>query len=167
LKDVGSLNTATEVPFEANAVPALFTSMDDARNVVDSDGYWNHLIIAAYQPLEGDDGDPNSEERVLGSTNPWTQKRSGIFLETIRDRYHHGLNLTSSPAGQVLYQNLFRRDVEGTIAHETAHAPSSFFDDDHAEGGLIGEGAVEIDEKVFEPVTIRRFRNTLSWGVQP
>lgn len=167
LKDVGSLNTATEVPFEANAAPALFTSMDDARNVEDSDGYWNHLIIAAYQPLEGDDGDPNSEERVLGSTNPWIQKRSGIFLETIRDQYTHGLNLTSSPAGQVLYQNLFRRDVEGTIAHETAHAPSSFFDDDHAEGGLIGAGAVEIGEKVFEPVTIRRFRNTLSWGVQP
>ena len=167
LKDVGSLNTSTEVPFEANAVPALLTSMDDARNVEDSDGYWNHLIIAAYQPEVGEDRDPNSEEYTMGTTNPWTPKRSAIYLETIRDQYHLGLNTVASPAVQAQSQAWFKRDVQGCIAHETAHAPSGFLDDDHSEGGLIGAGEVDIDTHVFEPVTVRRFRNTLSWGVQP
>jgi hypothetical protein len=52
--------------------------MDDARNVEDSEGYWNHLIIAAYQAEAGKDRDPNSEEYTMGATNPWTPKRSAI-----------------------------------------------------------------------------------------
>ena len=167
LRDVGSLNTSTEVPFEANAVPTLFTSMDNSRNVEDTDGYWNHLIVAAYQALEGEDRDPNSEEYTMGATNPWTPKRSAIYLETIRDQYHLGLNTTESPAVQALNQVWYRRDVQGCIAHETAHAPSGFFDDHHSEGGLIGAGEVDIDTHVFKPITVRRFRKTLSWGGQP
>ena len=103
----------------------------------------------------------------MGATNPWTPKRSAIYLETIRDQYHLGLNTTESPAVHALNQVWFRRDVQGCIAHETAHAPSGFFDDHHSEGGLIGAGEVDIDTHVFKPITVRRFRKTLSWGGQP
>jgi|GEM_PF-1673868 len=167
LKDVGSLNTDAEIPFNASLDLA---SMGNGRNVGDSNGYWNHLIVSAYQPLTGDDRDPNLEEPVLGTTYSKTPMWSAIFLETIRDANDHRLNIPS--ASQALLdknQKVFRGDVEGTIAHEIAHAPpaSGFFHDDHDEAGLIGQGTVEIDEFVFEPVTVRRFRNTLSWGVAP
>lgn len=173
LKDVGSLNEDAEIPFQVNLDQnSMNASMASVRNVSDSHEYWSHQIVSAYQPVKDADRDPNLESPTYGSTWPDRPRWSVVFLETIRDTRDAGLNFVSQ-ATRIENQEMFRIDVEGTIAHEIAHAPPpsgfffGFFHKDHDEKGLIGEGVVEIKDHVFEPVTIMRFRNTFSWGEKP
>ncbi len=170
LTDVGALNLTTEVPFEDNHVVSLGGllnfSVSSGRDVQDTYGYWNHLVVAAYQPEAWQDGDPSDETPLLGVTIPFAPKYSLIYLEAIRDQY--GLNLISAnPALVASGQEAFVRDVQGCVAHELGHVPSHLLDNEHIELGLMGQGEVDIDAFVFNPITVRRFRKAISWGSAP
>ena len=89
---------------------------------------------------------------------------SAIDLESIRDSFIWGLK---DPNLRTFYQQEFRNDVDGVVAHEIGHAPPKIDGiEHHDEGGLMREGAGPIDDFTFMPHTIKRFRSTKSWSTK-
>ena len=175
--DASAQNPRKLIPFATNENVGPFSPLDDYLDLVDSNGFWAHLVVAAYQ---GDEeyGDPEPDMANGGRTKGITydqrafynigESHSAIFLETIRDQYHDILTSTTlSPLVVSSALERFRNDVYGTVAHEIAHTPPQAFGQDksdHWEGGLLGTGNSEIDTLRFSPVTIQRFRYTGSWN---
>lgn len=91
-----SENPRNAIPFKLNESVGVTSSLDDFQDLEDSEGFWSHLVIAAYQGAYYDDGDPNEE---LGGTSPLLGATvngygplyiqhfcySAIYLEAIRE----------------------------------------------------------------------------------
>jgi hypothetical protein len=78
-----------------------------------------------------------------------------IYLESIREEIHEQRN---SPAFSSVYQTR----IDNVVAHEIGHAGGpGDEDDDHAEGELMGEGAVQGSN--FSAQSLIRFRKTPKW----
>ena len=163
------LNPNNEIDFDANADVGLFTPLDDAKDLVDTDGFWSHLVVAAYQSETPFDRDPDEEEPDLGLTWSIEPQRTAIYLEAIRDIFHMSL-VSSSETVRNLAKEEFVNYVYGVTAHEIGHGPSSLIpiiDDDHSENGLMMAGAASIDKETFRAKTINRFRKAIRWGRIP
>jgi hypothetical protein len=177
--DTVVINATVSVPFILN-VPATYSSLLN-KNVPASNAYWACRVIAAFQQVIGGDGDPYSEGLVDGGTS---HGDSYIFLETIREPFQEGLNVTHPNNSydvnrrvEALNQLPIRR--EEVVAHEIGHNPKNdlthnidgglvSITPDHAEGGLMGEGAVAINasdtvRQNLSALTIYRFRKAKKW----
>lgn len=160
-------NTRPTIPFQINAGQLnLFTSLNDHQDMrgKDRETYWYHFVVMAYQytpgptPIintVGGDNDPNGESGLDGGTigdsvQPYI---SVIFLERLRDSFDG-----SRDDGDLLEK--VNNRIDQVTAHEIGHAPGNGNDEDHAEGGLMGDGA---DGAEFMPATLYRFRSTSQW----
>ena len=160
-------NTRPTIPFQINAGQLnLFTSLNDHQDMrgKDRETYWYHFVVMAYQytpgptPIintVGGDNDPNGETGLDGGTigdsvQPYI---SVIFLERLRDSFDGNRD-----DGDLLEK--VNNRIDQVTAHEIGHAPGNGNDEDHAEGGLMGDGA---DGAEFMPATLYRFRSTSQW----
>ena len=170
------LNPNKEIPFALNAYPAgvgLISIFDDAKDLNDSSLFWAHTLVFGYQPDIDEDGDPNAEsggDPLLGGTPKslfgTSQGYSVIYVESIRDklfRTYPDSTFTNSIAQPVL-QTLLINEIMGVIVHEIGHSPGGHYGGtDHTEGGLMITGAASIENNVFTPATVKRFRNAERW----
>jgi len=148
----GSLNPRTAVPFSLNeSIDSVWgTVLNNSKDVHDSEAFWAHTVVAAYQIEASADGDPNSEETDMGNSEDGVQV-SAVYLEAVREVLRGVLH---HPNAAQLYTNT----VYGCVAHEIGHMPGHKAD--HWEGGLMGEGVVEGD---FSDHTLLRFRKAKRW----
>ena len=121
------------------------------------------MLVAAFQPERDVDGDPDpwigpnnsgpasnpnyDSGFLFGVTHPDSDNASVIFLELQRD-----------------LESVASKDLSHTIAHEIAHSAGTgrSEDADHAEGGLMTEGA-PATENSFTATTLARFRSVQKW----
>jgi hypothetical protein len=85
-----SQNPNSTIPFQSNSDPRKpWTNLDDGKDMLnaDSNEYWYHYVIVAYQPHEGPDNDPVGEALEEGDTVNSGLRifMSAIFLESIRE----------------------------------------------------------------------------------
>jgi hypothetical protein len=188
IEDASALgwNPNQTVNFYLNAPGAgLFGAnvWDGAKDLPSStDKFWTWLVVYGYQPSDpishpidpnAIDGDPDSENRLLGVTP--AQRFGGarfgysvVFAEVVRDSALGGsiaVNL-QLPLVANAYRKTLRDLLLGTTAHEMGHGPSNGSnDEDHAEGGLMQDGAAPISGvgSDFTPKTINRFRERSQW----
>ncbi len=160
------------IPFKLYEDVGVTSSLDNFQDLEDSEGYWSHLVVSAYQRAFNDCNDPVNltGEPTRGITcNAYLFFSMGhfchsaIYLETIRDIYATRL---VDPNRRTFYQQEFRNDVDATVIHEIGHGPPKIDGiEHHDEGGMMREGGGEIDF-TFRPHTIKRFRSTKSWSTQ-
>jgi hypothetical protein len=166
--DASAYNTNNTVPFVLNedlsSSYSFYSNYSDVRQSADlstTATCWEHLVTVAYQPDRPEDDDPGSEGGLNGGTlKPvFLQSFSVIFLETIRDSEDFSLR---NPVMQSVGQTLFLQDVAKVTAHETGHAPGNQTEaQDHAEGGLMSDGA---SGNTFTAPSLLRFRKSQTWN---
>lgn len=138
------------------------SSLNDA---IDTDGddtgaFWNHYVIASYQPHKSKANDPSGAV-TEGATMPtgYGPRYSVIFVETIRD----------AEAGiSDLNIGRFNTRLDEIVAHEIGHVPNdpgSFLPDSlgglsHPETGLMGDGA---PQHHFSAESLKRLRQVYRW----
>lgn len=153
------------IPFRTNESLDRGTSLNDLQDLKDSEGYWAHLVVAAYQPGPDDDGDPVSELKGGSGDKGLTRRAGGIsaiYLETIRDNHTWGLSLLN-PKHRALNQQNVRDDIDETVVHEIGHGtPRVNGIKHHDELGSMQESGGSIVD-TFTPLTINRFRTIKSW----
>lgn len=140
---------------------------DDAKDLTDSPVFWVHTVTIGFQPETSKDGDPNSEEQLLGVTaeHPLTSTAFGysaIYNEAIVE---HAIEYFGLGASSAEKQHLYYLWLLGNAAHETGHAPGKNGEtSDHNEKGLMEKGGDPISGiHSFKPVSILRFRKSSSW----
>lgn len=163
--DTDVVNPNTVVPFERNTMAPLSSGKD----VPDSIKYWAYRVVAAFQPNESEDIDPDAppggELPTLGHCHGGDAL---IFTEIFRDNFKISLR---SP----LIETVLKAKRDSIVAHELGHGPSTgwiwinvgldgwFIDTaDHLEGGLMDAVSNEGDIEFF-PKTLKRFRSTDRW----
>ncbi len=178
------LNPNPTVTFKLNEsaeghTPNVFPDVyNDAIDVQGTEFFWAHAVVFGLQPKASQDGDPESENPLLGGT-PLTLAAGGwrslgysaIYLEPLRERiitqttlerYLYYPEFFFAPVDIVDRQDRHRALKLGTIAHEIGHGPTEGNDDDHDDSGLMrgGGGDISVD---FGPQAIFRFRSTTNW----
>jgi hypothetical protein len=149
------------------------SSLNDAIDTNNDDwgGFWNHYLIASYQPhlreltLNGwvmTSGDPNGAV-IEGATMPpgYGPRYSVIFVETIRDAT---AGISDLDVGE------FNTRLDEVVAHEIGHGPNdpgSFLPDylggnSHPETGLMGHNA---PQHHFSAESLKRFRQAYRWQI--
>ncbi len=146
------LNPRPLVPFSLNEQIDDYwggTVLDDSKDLQDSESFWAHTLVAAYQPEASGDNDPHTEEYDVG--NSYDPRRVGaIYLESLREDTYGAL---TQPGGAAEF---FETMYELT-AHEIGHMPGG--KEDHWEGGLMGDFMTG----EFSDHTLKRFREASSW----
>jgi len=172
-------NTTVRIPFR-RIVDSDNESMLNNGNLQfigkDRPDFWAFSIVFAYQFVEHEDGDPDREGFIEGVTEKslslfnWLGAKgwSVIYLEANRERtFSIFLNnpeaFTGTLTAPVIRAN-YTNAVFGTVAHELGHAPGKHLGaTDHKEGNLMKPEGAQINENVFSPSTILRFRKTNKW----
>jgi hypothetical protein len=149
--------------------PLTFAGVfDDAKDLTDDPLFWAHTVTFGFQPLPAEDGDPNTDDFVVGVTPeaPGTDTAFGysvVYKESIAD---FAIEYRAGASGDLArHQSACYEWLLGVCAHEIGHAPGAHsIAADHAEGRLMGEGGGQIlGPESFKPVTLRRFRTATSW----
>jgi uncharacterized repeat protein (TIGR01451 family) len=148
------------IPFALNNDSAKY--LGAAKDLKDEPWFWTQTLVAAYQPADKEDCDPDGVREVGGhlyfakegeesnwAVFGWTFDKgpdlSAIYLETVRDCYPGGLNAL----------NL-------VVSHETGHGPGLV--DDHPENRLMAAGG---QEPTFNEISLERLRKTSRWYGPP
>jgi len=178
-------NPNQTIPFKLHAPVDTASSgsvFNEAKDLTDSDAFWAFTVTFGYQPATNilgsvQDGDPDTEARLLGGTPKsrwlWSYASKGfaaIFVETIRDYVFRDLRSAADKEKiktNVLFQKNFRNRMYnwllGIIVHEIGHSPGGQTESgDHEESGIMKEEGDSIDGG-FTPGTIKRFRDTKNW----
>ena len=173
------LNANKRVPFKRNAGIGLTGSPFDQGNLqlkgTDKPEFWAYSVVLAYQPGLGDDGDPDTEEPLLGF-NPDDYALTTakgfcvVWLEAVRDK-EWSLNQSQIQEGGFsdnrapTYEQAYLGRLYGVIAHEIGHAPGTGITSvlDHSEQGLMAKGAARVREEIFTAQTVDRFRSASKW----
>lgn len=172
------LNLTQTIPFRRNSEIGRLNSPFDAGNLdlkgKDRPEFWAYSVVIGYEPSTSEDGEPDSEEVLLGiCSDDWKPSTlSGFavaYIEGNRDKAW-GLNRTDVQLNEIgfvnafaaTYQDFFLNRLYGTIAHEIGHSPGGSLID-HWEGGLMKVGGDPIDQNVFAGKSIARFRAASKW----
>jgi hypothetical protein len=154
-----------------NLITGNTSSFPSAKDLQDSQFFWERTVVFGYQPEIAYDHDPDGEYGFYKGNSPavtLTFKSLGytaIFLENIRESTmaQCGLTPLSSQGAIDVYKTLYLEDLYGVCAHEIGHCVGRKSESsDHGEGGLMQSGADDIKTN-FKPVTIIRFRKAKSW----
>jgi len=122
-------NTNRTIPFYLNkdVFDFLFSGVfDDAQDIHDSSLFWAHTVTMGYQPDSSEDGDPDTELPVYGTTpetpGTWTAHGySAIYEEAIRERAWKDRQVnTFAPSFYGDLEFEYYGWLLGTIAHEVA-----------------------------------------------
>ncbi len=159
-------NPTKTIPFKLYTSVASRVLYDSSlNNAIDTDGddtgaFWNHYLIAAYQPHKSAADDPIGAV-TEGATLPagFGVRFSVVFVETIRDRIAGVVDLNVAE---------FSRRLDEIVAHEIGHSPNdpgSFFGDlfggsSHPESGLMAD---EAPQHHFSAESLKRFRQVYRW----
>lgn len=113
-----------EIPFPLNSPSDATTAYQYDWIAHDNDpNFWTAYLLGAYQPARGDDGDPDSDRRVVLGITDLANTGSVTFAETIRDRADPVFGICSAA---------------GIVAHELAHLFGDTADlRDDGNGGLM------------------------------
>lgn len=154
-------NPTQSIPFKlyTSVVHPLLadSSLNDAIDTDgdDTGGFWNHYMIASYQPHKSASDDPAGNS-VEGATMPtgYGPRYSVIFVETIRDFKAGFLDLNIAD---------FNTRLDEIVAHEIGHGPNDpggFFAGSHPESGLMDDSA---SQHHFSAESLKRFRQVYRW----
>jgi hypothetical protein len=148
--DVGDHNDS--VPFVLNtAAPttaALIANYDfDAVGTEADEEFWTVYLLGAYQFIEKEDEDPNSEKSTLAAADALNGEGATIFVETIRD-----IDPGPTPDGCI---------SKVVAPHEIGH----LFNANHGDGGLMATSAKKICANnpispSFSDKTLNKIRTT-------
>jgi hypothetical protein len=161
--DSSQPNPYRQINFLLNTSPPYPNSV--SRNLVDRPDFWSVRIVAAFQCVEKEDGDPDTGQGESLTTGEYSGGDVFIFMEGIREQVRGFMSTPPSQIGRSLY--LFNR--RANVAHEMAHAPNPSGDndgnDDHAEGSLMSNPEVAEFKpgQVFTSKTISRLRKAIKW----
>lgn len=172
--DENGLNSRKTIPFYSNAYAQNFgfSVFDDNLDLApyDSDDFWAFAVAFGYQPEEAYDADSwfdvattyGGTPTTLIFNVPWGV--SVVFMESNRERVIGYPSIHYNEAAIGSYVREYNGWWYGVIVHELGHAPGRQSGDaDHAEEGLMADGAKRIYDDVFKAKTIKRFRDAKSW----
>jgi len=167
VEDAKVFNLDTDLDFlvhrsvNGGLVPVGDEYWTDHKDITDKNQCWAAQVIAAYQDKYSNDGDPLGESLSEGLTPGNKRDFCVVYVETIRDEF--------DPLIRVGFSNalaLVELGISLNVAHEIAHMPGTASKDTHhAEEGIM---AAQIDVNLnnpakFNPISIKRFRNTSKW----
>lgn len=162
-------------PAQQLEVPEIFIEMDMGAEVLYVRGYVSkegeaaayiqargYKIVPDGDGGTGEDGDPNNEALLSGATGvenklgmSYNMHLSVIYIEAIRE----SLDAQRNDAD---FQDAITKRTGLVTAHEMGHAPNGASQDEHTEGGLMGDNAEGSED--FSPQTLARFRNAAEWS---
>ncbi|MFM2166280.1 MAG: hypothetical protein RIS79_651 [Verrucomicrobiota bacterium] len=149
-------NTRPTLPFSLYSAGGYTTSLDDSQDTLgqDTDSFWNHTLVVAYQPAMENAGDPPEGTVQTGFSHndhyPILQDLifSAVFLEVVRD-VNDGFYNANLPAA-----------IDDVVAHEIGHIPGQLLQ--HTEAGLM-ELPSGTRSHYFGASTLRRLRKYPFW----
>ena len=168
-------NTTQIIPFVRHAdIGLVGTPLDVGNHELkgkDRPEFWAHTVVFGYESEHDEDGDPTSEDPLLGITRkPFGgifHTFSAVYVEAIRD--HQFSQVPASVFVSVNERQNFRNrvleEMYATIAHEIGHAPGNQLQgDDHDEKWLMTAGTAAATRLGFGPKSVKRFRAAKSWS---
>jgi hypothetical protein len=167
-------NTQTNIAFARHADIGTTTSLLDVGNQqlkgTDKPEFWAFTVVFAYQGLDKEDGEDDSEAPLAGATREplggLLHSFSAVYLEAIRERQFALLPAAyfTTTNNKGVLRSAYFEDLYVTMAHEIGHAPGNQLEGtDHKEGAVMVKGAIGVNRSGFNAKTLRRFRTATSW----